>query len=319
MRILGSVSPKAVVDIQWDNALCGQQVHDRGWHSASEPLKMWLCSFPHSPHLSSCEHSTNGYQVAPGIICSWLLGIQTKYPWPQSQEIHGGGGRGEGEPGCPSTPRPPPCRPSSDAHLSWPPLTDPLFFPLNSPGLTFSPAWQLMFSNVLVWALPLAGNALISGTVPNPSVPCSPSPQHSARTWQKHNRYMLDCVLPHQDGAVISGYFVLLYSQCYLRPCGLWILNSLNIVIASCSLCEGRVATCLQSSDFETWGLMCVSDVPLWLVYWRRWHVCDTLGAVPDFCQYERCVSHLCLPLKPTLPPNFPSPLSTLLMHIPDL
>ena len=107
MRILSSVSPKAVVDIQWDNALCGQQVHDRGWHSASEPLKIWLCSFPHSPHLSSCEHSTNRYQVAPGIICSSLLGIQTKYLWPQSQEIHGGGGRGEGEPRCPSTPRPP--------------------------------------------------------------------------------------------------------------------------------------------------------------------------------------------------------------------
>ena len=157
------------------------------------------------------------------------------------------------------------------------------------------------------------------GPCPTLLFPAAPAPS----TVPAHDRNTIGtcstaCSLT-KDGAVISGYFALLYSQCYLRSCGLWILNSLNIVIASCSLYGGRVATCLQSSDFETWGLMCVSDVLLWLVYWRRRQVCDTLGAVPDFCQYERCVSHLCLPLKPTLPPNFPSPLSTLLMHIPDL
>ena len=289
---LGSISGLwAVVDIRWDNALCGQQVHDRGWHLACEPLKIWFCSFPHSPYLSaSCQHSP---------VTKWLQGWYVARYWEHrqnpcgpSQELHAGGGRGEGGPGCPSAPLSPRAAPPRMPTSPDLPLLTHFFF-LNSP------CWrshQLMF---------------ISGTLPAPS-----RRPHMAETGGACSAARS---LP-KDGAVVSGYFILLYSQCYLPFCGLWILNVLTIVIASRSLYGGRVATCFQFSDVETWGLMCVSDVPLLPECRRRWHVCDALGAVPDVCQYEHvCVSRLCLPPRPTLPPDLSSPLATRLMHIPDL
>ena len=186
------------------------------------------------------------------------------------------------------------CCPSSDAHLSWPPLTDPLFF-------FWTPRVDVLTS--------LTADVHLR----DPAGP-QQAPAHG-----RNRRCMLAARSLPKDGAAVSGYFILLYSRCYWPFCGLWILNVLNIVIASWSLYGGRVATCFQFSDVETWGLVYVSDVPL-LLECRRWHVCDALGAVPDVCQYEHvCVSRLCLPLKPTLPPNLPSPLATRLMHIPDL
>ena len=183
---------------------------------------------------------------------------------------------------------------------------------LGCPSLLTSPYWPTFF----FWTPRVDVLTSLAADVHlrDPAGP-QQAPAHGS-----NRRCMLAARSLPKDGAAVSGYFILLYSRCYWPFCGLWILNVLNIVIASWSLYGGRVATCFQFSDVETWGLVYVSDVPLLLECRRRWHVCDALGAVPDVCQYEHvCVSRLCLPLKPTLPPNSPSPLATRLMHIPDL
>lgn len=146
MRILGSVSPKAVVDIQQQcpsvDSKCMIRVGVCIW--ASENMVM---QFSHSPHMSSYQHSTNRYQVAPGMICSLLLGIQAETP--VSRDRWGWERWGGVRMLFHSTP---PMLP-----LYWMPTSpqtchlQPLFPGL--PVLMFSPAWQLMFSNVLVWAL----------------------------------------------------------------------------------------------------------------------------------------------------------------------
>ena len=136
---LGSISGLwAVVDIRWDNALCGQQVHDRGWHLACEPLKIWFCSFPHSPYLSaSCQHSP---------VTKWLQGWYVARYWEHrqnpcgpSQELHAGGGRGVGGPGCPSAPLSPRAAPPRMPTSPDLPLLTHFFFS-ELPVLTFSSA-----------------------------------------------------------------------------------------------------------------------------------------------------------------------------------
>ena len=196
------------------------------------PLGIRSCSFPHLLHLSSSQLPTNMRPVPPRMILTRYRQYRQN-TCGRRVKRSAVRGRGEGQPRCPSTPPPlPPVLPL----LGCPPL-------VASPWLTHPPmdrdslfSWtprvdvlsqlgscSLTFSSVFIWALSLAAKTLIAGTVPNPSVPCSPAPS----TVPAHDRnkmsfcWMSDYTLPHQWWWCISGYFILFYSQYYKTSCGL--------------------------------------------------------------------------------------------------
>ena len=104
---------------------------------ASENMVLQFSTFPLFVSILS---AFTCYQVAPGMIRSSLLGTQTKPLWPESRAPRWGWERG-GRTRMPFRSTFAPCCPSSDAHLSWPPLTDPLFFFFWTPRVDVLISW----------------------------------------------------------------------------------------------------------------------------------------------------------------------------------